>query len=281
MEPSEKAVTIRQPSTANLMVDSADRSGVSTAWNYQIQRNQSILNGFFTRIATTEVVLEWFLPNGAVWENSPIDITYGTNPPLTFTPRAETCYTVKDMLDSLVAFVNLTHANALEVVDVDGAIYIQSVDLTTEVEYSVSALTLALGIVGPDLPAIAHLISAPDLRPVRYLDFVSAQLTYNQELKDGSTKQEVRDVLCRWYFAFDSPPELDAYGFPILMGYIPFVLRRTFSPPKQIKWSPQQVLGNITFQVYTNSGVLVNEAFGVGPANDTSNWLMTLSVSEN
>jgi hypothetical protein len=281
MEPSERAVTIRQPSTANLMLDSADRTGVSTAWNFNIQRNQSILNGFFTRIGTTEVTLEWFLPNGAVWEQFPIDITYGANAPLTFTPNAQTSYTVKDMLDAIVAFVNETYAAAIEVVDVDGAIYIQAQDEATDIEYSVSPLTTALGIVNPTGAAISHLISAPDLRPVRYLDFVSSQLTYNQELKDGSTKQDVRDVLCRWYFAYDEPPPLDAYNFPILMGYTPFVLRRTFSPPKQIRWSPQQVLGNITFQVYTNTGILVDAAFGIGPANDRSNWLMTLQVSEN
>jgi len=61
----EKAVTIRYPATANLMIDSSDRNTTRnpSAWDFQITKNQSIQNGFFTRVGTTEVVLEWCEPN--------------------------------------------------------------------------------------------------------------------------------------------------------------------------------------------------------------------------
>ena len=62
--PSESGTPIRYPSTANLMIDSADRPAVTTnPFNFQITKNQSILNGFFTRVGTTEVVLNWVEPN--------------------------------------------------------------------------------------------------------------------------------------------------------------------------------------------------------------------------
>ena len=75
-------------------------------------------------------------------------------------------------------------------------------------------------------------------------------------MKDASTAKIVRDVLVRWYFAFDQPPALDAYGFPILMGYTPFCLRRTFSPAKQSMWENNIPVGNLEFQVYDPNGQL-------------------------
>jgi hypothetical protein len=115
----------------------------------------------------------------------------------------------------------------------------------------------------------------PDLRPYRYIDFVSSQLTYAQDLKDNSTAPTSRDVLCRWYFADDQLPTLDEYGFPILMGYTLFTYRRIFNPPKQIKWDSNQPVGNLAFEVYGDTGSIL-------PASDpNTNWLMTLQFSEN
>ena len=125
----------------------------------------------------------------------------------------------------------------------------------------------------PYTPAVGIGIAQADLRPFRYIDFVSTQLTYNQNVKDASTATIVRDVLARWYFAYDQPPTLDEYGFPILMGYSAFCLRRTFSPPKQIKWESNMPVGNLTFQLYNSAGELIETEA------DTS-WQMTLQISE-
>jgi hypothetical protein len=69
--PSEKGTPIRYPSTALLCVDSYDRvnpylgidSGGSTPFNCQFVQKANILNGFFTRLSTTEIVLDWAEPN--------------------------------------------------------------------------------------------------------------------------------------------------------------------------------------------------------------------------
>jgi len=290
MESSERAVTIRQPATANLMLDSNDLTK-GNASDFSIQRNQSILNGFFTRIATSEVVLEWNIPNGEFLSNTSLTITYGANPAIVYTPNPKLFYTVESMLDEIKELVN----TVLGAVDVDvgplplidagppvvtggSGTYIYSVDNTTPLVIT-GTLAVPLGIEPVGAFNWIYQVQNPDLRAFRYLDFVSSQLTYNQELKDASTKEFVRDVLCRWYMVYDNPPSLDAYGFPILMGYTPFFLRRIFSPPKQIRWSPQQVLGNISFQVYTDFNNLLLDEVVTVPTN--FNWLMTLQVSEN
>jgi len=297
--PAEKGTPIRMPATANLMVDSADRNtSVNTLANdFQITKPQSILNGFFTRIATTELVLEYRTPNiSSILGNNTLTIDLSGDAPgagtHTQTYTANGFFTAEELIDWVAACLtnagsNLTPpvtwaASAIPAGNPGGpgaqlapsaTVYAQ---LSGPIANALSIATGALDLYGP-APTDAQLAIYPlfvDLRPYRYLDFVSAQLTYNQDLKDTATNTFNRDVLARWYMAYDNPPTLDAYGFPILMGYTPFVLRRIFSPPKQIRWDPIQPIGNISFQVYTNTGSLA-------PFNFNTQWLMTLQVSES
>ena len=284
--PAEKGMTIRMPSTANLMLDSADRDAAvnPSPWNFQITRPQSILNGFFTRIATTEVVLEWTLPNGAVLGAlGSFDLSYNNTVTTVPNPFVAEFYTAKEAIDDLVAALNAATApNTFTAQPITSGYGIATVAQTPFQLQNNDELLLRFGFtfipgsvplrtVNTDIQAVV----APDFRPYRYLDFVSAQLTYNQDLKDSSTAVIARDVLCRWYFSWDNPAPLDAYGYPIQMGYTPFVIRRIFSPPKQIRWDNIQPVGNLTFQVFTDTNVLVPYTNGA-PAN----WLMTLQVSE-
>ena len=294
--PAEKGTPIRMPSTANLMLDSADRNTAVNplANRFSINRPESILNGFFTRIGTTEVVLEYNTPNflTSLGNNSiTIDLSGSTSGTSTQTYTLVGFYTVEQVVDWLVG--KLTDmsgsvtpspswsASAATGAQGQGSGAILTPSALVYAEFS-GPLATALGIATGSLeeygPAAGNsqvFVSNVfvDLRPFRYLDFVSPQLTYNQDLKDSSTNSQVRDVLCRWYMAYDNPPALDGYGFPILMGYTPFKLRRIFSPPKQIRWDNIQPIGQLTFEVYTDQNVLA-------PFNSNTNWLMTLQVSE-
>ena len=297
--PTEKGTTIRVPSTANLMVDSADRPNPDTtrANDFQITRTNSILNGYFTRIGTTEVVLEYNTPNISTALNNntiTIDLSGGTTGGGVNTVTevlGSGIYTQAAIWNWVLAQLNAASASLTPAVTwtisatttgyyalVPSAnVYVEFTGtLATQLDVATGALVFlgptAGGAGPPAVPVYLQLVPV-DLRPFRYLDFVSAQLTYNQDLKDSSTAVRTRDVLCRWYMAWDQPPELDQYGFPILMGYTPFTLRRIFSPPKQIRWDNIQPLGNIAFQVYTDQDALA-------PFNFNTNWLMTLQVSE-
>jgi hypothetical protein len=285
--PAEKGMTIRQPSTANLMVDSADRDIVRnpSPADFQISRPQALLNGFFTRIATTEVVLEYntFNVTGATLT---IDVSGGTvSNFICFAGN----YTVAMLIDFVVAQLTAKlPGTTWAVVPFAGTgLPVVRIAITAGAPVTIKLsgkVADLLGITSTTYqtyatnggPAVRYNV---DLRPFRYLDFVSAQLTYNQDLKDATTNLNVRDVLCRWYMDWDEPPAYDKYGFPILMGYLPFQMRRIFSPPKQIRWDNMQSLGSLEFQVYDNTGVLAPLVSSTG--NYVSNWLMTLQVSEN
>ena len=288
--PSEKGVTIRQPSTANLMLDSADRNSAfyPSASSFLINKPQSILNGFFTRIGTTEVVLEWNTPNiGSLFNNDSLTIdlsgsTSGTTSVTVLAPPG--FYTQAQLINWAVLQLNnlsgsTTPSPTWSVSATTTGQYALIPSANVYVQFS-GPLAVLLGWdssvlveYGPTAPAKGFAIPTADLRPYRYIDFVSNQLTYNQDLKDSSTAPTVRDVLCRWYFDFDQPPALDQYGFPILMGYTSFYLRRTFSPAKQIKWSANQPIGQLGFEVYGSDNALANMSF-------QTQWLMTLQVSE-
>jgi hypothetical protein len=290
--PSEKGTTIRQPSTANLMLDSADRNAnvYPLANAFFINKTNSILNGFFTRIATAEVVLEWQTPNiNPLLSNNTITIDLSgtsTGTSLTTETAPTDFYTQAALLNWLVTRLNARSAGLSPAPTwsinntTNPGTYALVASANVDVRFSgpiANALFINASnytLVGPTPPAIPGIqLVAGDLRPFRYLDFISAQLTYNQDLKDSSTSAINRDVLCRWYMAWDTPPSLDAYGFPILMGYTPFVVRRLYNPPKQIRWDARQPIGQLGFEIYTDQNVLA-------PFSFNSNWLMTLQVSE-
>jgi hypothetical protein len=274
----EKAVTFRQPSTANLMIDSADRPNAATSspFNFQISRTNSILNGFFSRIGTTEVVMEWGEPN-IVDEEILIDVS-GASVRSTETLSIFTSFlTMAELLDAIVATspingvtLSVGQAGANRTIDASGGKF----QFLTSPLAVKAALTIGGGL------ATSKTVGAegvPDLRLYRYIDFTSPQITYAQDLKDNSTQLINRDVLCRWYMAEDQPESRDVYGFPILMGYEPFFRRRLFNPPKQIKWDNNLPLGNLQFELYDDDGNLLVPVTQL----PQTNFLMTLQASEN
>lgn len=302
---------MRQPSTANLMLDSADRNIqiFPLANNFQISKNNSLLNGFFTRVGTTELVLEWGQPNICPAFNNTgvtLDISGGAGVTGVGTFMFDVSGSLagftnaKSYVDQLKTFLNIvgaqtTPATTWTITNPEPGLVLITPNQETYINLEgtwiefgrlasngyirinptgVNGVRQALVIGGgnPDSPGVPGSGVVLDLRAIRYLDFVSQQLTYNQELKDSSTAPLVRDVLARWYMSYDNPVGTDAYGFPIYMGYAPFTLRRLFNPPKQIKWDPKQPLGNIAFIVYGDNGAIAPMVY--------TNWLMTLQVSE-
>jgi len=299
----EKSQTIRQPATANLMIDSADRpftlsSGTKyyqqSPFDFQIQAKQSLLNGFFHRIGTSEGVLEWDIPNinSATSTNSFLFDMSGQ----TFsTTIAEGFYTVQDLLQeipwamsTLCSTVNVSYGNFSTIPFFNGNYYALRNFSGVPFVLQNSPLTNLIFTPGAQSASNITKVYKPqiDLRPFRYIDFVSENLTYNQNLKDADTTNQPRNVLNRWYFDWDNPPDIDGFGYPILQGYIPFRQRRLYNPPKQIRWNNEMPIGNLGFQVYGDNGsnlsyLSTNSLNTSFPPWNTTNWLMTLQVSED
>jgi hypothetical protein len=288
----ERATTIRMPSTANLMIDSADRNTTNypSAWDFAIQKQQSIQNGFFTRVGTTEVVMEWCENNiRSDLSNNWVSIDVSGVPHTITIPDGS--YTVSRALKYIAsAFNDISGttgkgcvAGSLVQGGFSGILFtpappqvlLLTGPLVTSMDFKTFSNSAPGNLAPLTTPGYLFVPDCPDLRLYRYLDIVAPQLTYAQDLKDNSTQTSNRDVLTRWYMAEDVPETLDDLGFPILQGYESFVRRRIFNPPKQIKWDTNLPIGNLTFQVYDQDGNLL-------PTSDSkSNFLMTLQLSEN
>lgn len=279
------SVTIRPPATANLMIDSEDRPGIfNSPWDFQITKRESIMNGFFSRIATTEVVLDWCEPNiSQVLQNNTLTLdlsgtganTYAGTQTITLT---DGLYTVEEAVDSIVTKLNaLTGTTGMDFSVQQFSAAGVAIDPSGGVIVNISPNKLANQLdLQPGNDGQYLVEACADIRPYRYIDFVSFDITYAQYLKDSSTAKRPLDVLCRWYFAEDSQEAVDGYGFPILQGYRTFCRRRIFNPPKYIRWDNNLPIGNLKFTVFDSTGNSLAEN-----NTTTSSWLMTLQVSEN
>lgn len=321
--PLGEAVTVRPSSTANFYADSLDKV-TGHSGDFLINKNQSLFNGFFKRIAVGEIVVDWGIPNVSVyWNNAQIRIEN------TFTGTVVTLnlfqgfYTARQMLSTIVgqanaAFALLGDPLVLRLDLIDGSLALVSVgvgndpfqvinDTPTQLLARQLFASSQLGTIAVPNPAPAGpttfptlICSSPRILGTTYIDIVSPQLTYNQELKDNTTADFQRDVLFRWYFAHDNvPPIYDQFltevpaggaapavqlftptSYPILQGYTPFVARRTPPFPKQIKWESAQPIGQVSFQVYDDQGRIVNTANFTpgGGAEEGANFQFQMSM---
>jgi hypothetical protein len=281
---SEKGFVIRPPATANLMIDSNDRADpiATSPFSFQITSQQALINGFFSRIGATEMVMEWFEPNVSTIlgnRTATVDISgTGANNfsgTLTFDISGGFC-TAQDALNNLVDKLNALPGTGTtwQINNILGSVELETTGGLAS--FQPTKLIEQLGIdYSGSLENFIDVLN-PDLRPYRYLDFVCENLTAVQDVKDSSTQLAAnRNVLLRWYFAEDTPEQFDGFGFPILQGYTPFTRRRIYNPPKQIRWEQALPVGNLLFQVYDPTGKII-------PTNViNSNWLMTLQLSEN
>ena len=283
--PAEKAVPVREPSTANLLIDSIDRTSGTSA-DFIINLNNSIMNGFFTRVAVTEVVLDWCVDNVSETTGNnqltvAVDIGGGNTATKTITiPDGQ--YTIKSLLDEIIVLLNTSPiANTVfSLTDNVGGYKMLHMTLSgspSDFTLFSQNIVTELNMPWAESPANDFPINCPKVLPYTYVDFISDDLTYNQALKDATTNRISRNVLYRWNFAWDTPPANDAYGYPIYQGYTRFLARRVLPYPKQIRWLPNQPIGQLKFQVNTSEGTPLQ---GIQAENGEMEWSMTLLVSE-
>jgi hypothetical protein len=321
-ETLDHAVTIRPSSTANFFVDSLDKAD-GTSTDFVINKAASLFNGFFNRIAVNEVVMDWGLPNVAQWWGNNF-LTVSVNPG--GGAVLGTTYTVVlpdqfgsalDILNALVTALNAAPGmTATFSVGTSGTrvglgatqdfavVWEQSAtDATVPAgtkPYYAPQNALARGlfsssqlytgvlpapIIAPQFDVVQYVVS-PLVLGTRYVDFVSPQLTYNQDLKDSTTAPIVRDAIYRWYFAWDTNSGTDIltgsptlYPYYIYQGYKPFNQRRILPYPKQIRWDNTAPIGQVGFQVFDDRGRLLDTSLFTPSAN--FQFQMSMLLSEN
>lgn len=150
-------VTIRNPSTANLLIDSRD-SGFGYPSNFTIAKNNSILNGFFSRIGVTEVILQWNNQNvSAVIGNNSLTVVIATVPYTGIIAAGN--YNIAECLDALVISLNAAAgaAGTFSITQGVGFAFL-SCTVAFTVTPGILAGLLSLSVTGP---LTANPVSAP------------------------------------------------------------------------------------------------------------------------
>jgi hypothetical protein len=324
--------TSRLSSTSLLCIDSNDRfknNAIardvnnrinSTAYDFSITKNESIMNGFFTRLGVSEVMFQWMIPNINV-QTSIVGFDYkiGSAPfvsdsivlvPGFYTPAmiASAIQAEVRLLDPSLNAFTMTYG-----VNIDGqqapvfayntnslSVYVRfypldSFDLGTIPQININSRQLfdLLGFttttpIIPDPSGNDFSISGQGYTTycqiTRYIDIVCSQLTNSQSLKDTMSQVVARDVLCRVYLSDSANSQstvLPSSATFCPAGCMPTTLYKNFSQPKQIQWIPNQpVPGSLRFEVFDEDGNNLN-LLSNSDEEDGANWAITMLVTEN
>jgi hypothetical protein len=288
---SEVKVSVsRPPSTANLFIDSNDRQSneegfkLQPSTDFSITKNNNILTGYFTRLGVVEIVLDWCIPNvSPFFQNTDFSVDYDGN---TYNITLRTShYNIAQALNEIVALLNIevgSSAFSVAYNSTTGEVYLECIgDFTINTDGIFSDLASEMGFTDTAVATTQKQIVCPKLLPTTYIDFICPQLTYPQDVKDGSTALRENNVIYRWYLAWEGQPSVDVYGFPIYQGYTPFVARRYLPFPKQIKWDSNLPIGQLSFQVLDDKGLVIPTFESEIPSVGELEFNMTLLVSEN
>jgi hypothetical protein len=316
-ETVDRAITVRPSSSALFCVDSADRyasyneraTGATTPYTFRITKNESLLNGFFTRIALTEIVFPYWIPN----INSKTDmIAFSDNggalTPLTI--AAQGFYSPSALAAALEGALVIATGNAGLTVSYTNGVFVFNTNNADTISFArgnfaspgaklnefqlYDLLNLSgPGVNGQTVAATSLVSGVTRCRYTEYIDIVSAPLTYNQDLKDGSSDPIVRDMICRVYIEDETSNIIPVYKTVApegavmtqdvaIPGTYPFTIYRKFPMPKQILWNNTSPLGNLVFEVYDDKGQILSSHQGaVYPDSTMPDWRLTLLVSEN
>lgn len=305
-EGADRAITVRPSSSALFCVDSADRypdtisrqQGIVSPYDFSITRNQALLNGFFTRIALTEIVFPYYIPNVNT-KTKTLKVIYNGGAEVTIT-LTEGFYTPAKLAAELQTQLIPVTSPATTVTYTTTGQFVIDVGAGDD-------LMLFSPSAGPNDFSLFDLIGGTDdwygvaaqiltgsstrCRYTDFIDIVCSQLTYNQELKDGSSDPIVRDVLARIYIETENDQTIPVWNTVAndvtltydsnIPGCTPYTIYRQFKTPKQILWNNTQPLGNLKFEVYDSRGTLLSANSTAMPDRLCPDWRLTLLVSEN
>lgn len=319
-------LTQRLPSTSLLAIDSEDRytnmndarnigatanPATLTPYSFTIIKNESIMNGFFTRLGVSEFVLPWTIPNvnpktsvmyvsynsgGGVVQNA-ITIVNGFYRPAELATAIQIA--VRALDPSLAGFTIAYGVNNLPA-------FVYATNSATTIAFSPVQTNTNIGGPAPYYPYdAARVRQLFDLlgftsnnqilalsgnggttfcQAINFVDVVCLQLTANQGLKDTMSQVVARDVLCRVYLTGNDVSNVPASSATFCPpGCAPFTVYRNFSQPKQIQWLPNQpVQSSLKFELYDDMGDILTTSDPFAAAGATrTNWSMSILVSEN
>lgn len=306
----EKGVTIRNPQSAYLLLDSQDRYNLTSNGDYdeipETSPNNIIINhqrnlgaGQIRRVAITEFSFPWTTPNVNETNNKLYirDISSGVN---YYIIVPEEFYTPSELADEITSILTTQGwiNNSTGLPDISyNAPWACSVDtigrfrLTANISGSpwvvqppndaVNKLAVLMNIEGylsqpSELLPVSYIIGGiPSMAYTKYIDVCSKTLTKFQNLKDSLTQLNYSDVICRIYLenSINTPTSDTSY-----FGSRPCVsLTKQIQCPKYMLWNENEMINVIDIQLYDDEGKLLY----IPMSNWSLSYFLTIQLSES
>jgi hypothetical protein len=274
-------------------------------YNINIQKNQSLFSGSIQRIALTDVVIPWNIPNVNPTNNAlfleksdgttlyTVEISPGFYSPSTLASAIQGELIADVALGTATWSVQFTDEAQFVISTISSGIQFRvlpklgqpkgiatSYNNFPSVGQRSSTLATMMGFdyTGPQYSATVS-GSYASMTYTRYVDIVSSILCKNQDVRDTSTSYFTgQNILARIYIGpTDNKPIIQYSGETEqnvtynIAGITPFLLRERFDVPKDINWNPNEYLSSCNIQLKDEFG---NQLYSVsefplwnGPAN--------------
>jgi len=313
-----EVTTLRPSSTSLFLVDSEDRfssytqsraatgtSNNATPYNFQITRKESLMNGFASRIAVSEVNFPWAIPNINP-KTSQITVSYEVSglpvlmQTLNLFPGFYKPASIAAALELGIQGLHPSLAGATVVYgEGSNPVFTYATNSTTQIAFSPLPYNSAVYPYPDttkqlfDLLGFTNANNALDVggngnftfcQAIRYVDIVSINLVYNQANPDVMSQNVARNSLCRVYLGDANltgnvDPASATFCPP---GCAPVTIYRNFTNPKQIQWlGNQPIPGTLQFTVFDDTGAPLNETLVGLLDGEYLDWSLTMLVTEN
>jgi hypothetical protein len=281
-----------------MTIDSRDRVIIDPATGYRvdttgpyeiyINKQQTLMNGYFTRIAMSEINMQWNIPNvigNGLQKNNTLRLEQAAAPGVgvptaTYTIEVlQAFYTPKELADYIQLKLNtasvfgggswrctyfergLAGGSYFALEEISGTIYFRirpenigsADDLCNLMGFSYPPQEFAESING----------SYASMQYTPYFDVISSNLTKKQNVRDNSTSFNTgQNLLCRVYLSEpgvtvirDRTDVTDPQTAECsIIGCRPFNLYREYSTPKQIYWDTKEFINVIDLQLVDYKG---------------------------
>ena len=280
---------IRQPATAQLLIDSLDRftagypnslaeaqSLSSSNWSLNLQ--QVVMNGYVTRLGVSQILFHWNLRTVVGGYSDAFSVSYDGGAAVQVA-LVTGWYNVETMAAMLQAQLNLAVVGAAFVVQWDALRGVFSVDagaghtvvFQPPADNRERRTQHMLGLLAAQPAAQIQRGVPPTMLPTRYVDICSTYLTKYQRLKDANTLQSNITSTCiaRLFAIPLNSSEYIRAGTALAdassPGDAPFVITVDYTFPKQIAWNPEEGISNFDIQLFDEDGELIpyNPAAGI------------------
>ena len=283
-------VPLRQPAVALMTIDTANRTPGTKVNDLYINNQTTLVEGYFTRLALTELNMNWDIPNVNPYNNT-IKLVFYWAPgvfkavqfeiPTGFYSMTSLATALQTVLQADIAADPELAPNYTMTVTADPEYRTFTIQNTKVggLDFGIAPIgatnknttdlcdVMGLTNVSASLRYTAIVSGYATMLYTPYFDIVSKQLTKKQNVRDNSTSPSTgSNLLARIYlteFGINGNKVLPTTSADeernFILGSKPFTIHYEFQTPKQIYWDTKEFINVIDLSLVDNKGRILYE----------------------